>query len=75
MLIEIQYIISGLKKNSKKILKEFEQMQGLRVLITGGEPLMHPEFEKINDFIKELPIRKILFTNGVLLNDNILKKN
>ncbi len=49
-------------------------MQGLRVLITGGEPLMHPEFEKINDFIKELPIRKILFTNGVLLNDNILKK-
>ncbi|GAQ93907.1 radical SAM additional 4Fe4S-binding SPASM domain-containing protein [Thermodesulfovibrio aggregans] len=58
----------------QKILKEFEQMQGLRVLITGGEPLMHPEFEKINDFIKELPIRKILFTNGVLLNDNILKK-
>ncbi|GAB5046505.1 radical SAM protein [Thermodesulfovibrio sp. TK110] len=57
----------------QKILKEFEQMQGLRVLITGGEPLLHPEFEKINDFIKELAIRKILFTNGLLLNDKILK--
>ncbi|MGB9709895.1 MAG: radical SAM protein [Thermodesulfovibrio sp.] len=57
----------------KKILKEFEQMQGLRVLITGGEPLLHPEFEKINDFITNLAIRKILFTNGVLLTDDVLK--
>lgn len=57
----------------KKILKEFEQMQGLRVLITGGEPLLHSEFAKINDFMKELAIRKILFTNGVLLTDKVLK--
>lgn len=57
----------------KKVLKEFEKMQGLRVLITGGEPLLHPEFEKINDFVKDLAIRKILFTNGLLLNDKILK--
>lgn len=57
----------------QKVLKEFEQLQGLRVLITGGEPLLHPEFEKINNFIKELAIRKILFTNGVLLNDKTLK--
>ncbi len=26
------------------VLKEFEQMQGLRVLITGGEPLLHTRF-------------------------------
>jgi len=57
----------------KKTLKEFEKMQGLRVLITGGEPLLHSEFKKINNFIKDLAIRKILFTNGLLLNDNILK--
>ncbi|MEN2995133.1 MAG: radical SAM protein [Thermodesulfovibrio sp.] len=57
----------------KKIFKEFEEMQGLRVLITGGEPLLHSEFKEINEFIKEVSIRKILFTNGVLLNDKILK--
>lgn len=60
-------------KKIKKILKEFEKMQGLRVLITGGEPLLHSEFIKINDFIKGLAIRKILFTNGLLLNNKILE--
>ncbi len=60
-------------KKIKKILKEFEKMQGLRVLITGGEPLLHSDFRKINDFIKELAIRKILFTNGLLLNNKILE--
>uniref|UniRef100_A0A7C4AJ04 Radical SAM protein n=1 Tax=Thermodesulfovibrio aggregans TaxID=86166 RepID=A0A7C4AJ04_9BACT len=58
----------------KTILKEFEALQGLRVLITGGEPLLHPEFERINEFIKKLALRKILFTNGTLLNEKWLKK-
>lgn len=57
-----------------KILKEFEDMQGLRVLITGGEPLLHPEFDEINSIFPELALRKILFTNGILLNDVLLKK-
>ncbi len=58
----------------KKVLREFEQMQGLRVLVTGGEPILHPEFEKINDIMPDFALRRILFTNGVLLNDEILKK-
>ncbi len=58
----------------KTVLKEFEALQGLRVLITGGEPLLHPEFERINEFIKKLALRKILFTNGTLLNEKWLKK-
>ena len=57
----------------RKILKEFEEMQGLRVLITGGEALLHPNFSEINEFLKELAIRKILFTNGILLDEGILK--
>ncbi|MDI1471369.1 MAG: radical SAM protein [Thermodesulfovibrio sp.] len=57
----------------RKILKEFEEMQGLRVLITGGEALLHPKFSEINEFLKEVAIRKILFTNGNLLDDGILK--
>ena len=38
-------------KQIKIILKEFEQMQGLRVLITGGEPLLHSKFEGINEML------------------------
>jgi radical SAM protein with 4Fe4S-binding SPASM domain len=49
-------------------------MQGLRVLITGGEPLIHSKFKKINEMLPEFSIRKVLFTNGLLLNREILKQ-
>lgn len=51
----------------KKVLQEFEQMQGLRLLITGGEPLMHSCFGEINDILPAFSFRKALFTNGTLL--------
>ncbi len=54
------------------VLKEFEEMQGLRVLITGGEPLMHPKFREINDMLPRFFLRKVLFTNGLLLDDSVL---
>ena len=55
------------------ILKEFEEMQGLRVLITGGEPLIHSRFKEINEMLPEFFVRKVLFTNGLLLNKKALK--
>lgn len=57
----------------RKILKEFDEMQGLRVLISGGEPLMHSKFGEINAILPEFFIRKVLFTNGLLLNKMRLK--
>ena len=60
-------------KQIQNVLKEFEQMQGLRVLITGGEPLLHSKFEEINGLLPDLFIRKILFTNGVLLGKRQIK--
>jgi len=56
------------------VLKEFEEMQGLRVLITGGEPLMHQDFDRINEILKDFAFRKILFTNGTLLDEKTLRK-
>ncbi len=56
------------------ILKEFEEMQGLRVLITGGEPLIHSKFEEINECLPDFFIRKVLFTNGSLLSKKALKR-
>ena len=49
-------------------------MQGLRVLITGGEPLLHRQFEKINESLPDFFMRKVLFTNGSLLSNNVLER-
>lgn len=54
-------------------LKEFEEMQGLRVLITGGEPLLHTEFGAVNEMLSDFMVRKALFTNGVALKKDDLK--
>jgi radical SAM protein with 4Fe4S-binding SPASM domain len=48
-------------------------MQGLRLLITGGEPLMHSRFDEVNSLLLDYPFRKILFTNGMLLEKRIGK--
>lgn len=57
-----------------KILKDFEELQGLRLIITGGEPLLHPQFYKINNLLPKLAFRKILFTNGIILTEAWLNK-
>jgi len=56
----------------KKILSDFEEMQGLRVMITGGEPLMHSRFSELNEMLPDLFIRKVLFSNGLLLTREVL---
>ncbi len=57
-----------------RILSDFEEMQGLRLLITGGEPLMHTEFRAVNSLLSGFGFRKIVFTNGMLLNKHMLKE-
>lgn len=56
----------------KTVLHEFEELQGLRVLITGGEPLLHKDFDAINSMLPDLLLRKVLFTNGLLLDRELL---
>ncbi len=57
----------------RNALSEFEDMQGLRVMITGGEPLLHGHIAEINEMLPDYSIRKALFTNGVLLHKETLK--
>lgn len=57
----------------RAVLAEFEEMQGLRVLITGGEPLLHREFSEINEMLPDFYVRKVLFTNGTLLKRETLR--
>lgn len=60
-------------KDIELILTEFEAMQGLRLLLTGGEPLLHTEFAQINRILPDYAFRKILFTNGLLLTKKMLE--
>ncbi|NOZ26412.1 MAG: radical SAM protein [Nitrospirae bacterium] len=56
-----------------RVLEEFEALQGLRILISGGEPLMHGEFEAVNDYLSDYPLRRVLFSNGLLLKEGTLR--
>jgi radical SAM protein with 4Fe4S-binding SPASM domain len=61
------------REQIQDLLKEFTDMQGLRVLITGGEPLIHSHFREINEMLPDFFLRKVLFTNGILLTQDLLK--
>jgi radical SAM protein with 4Fe4S-binding SPASM domain len=49
------------------VLEAFEQMQGLRVLFSGGEPLLYPHLRALNETLPLYGIRKVLLTNGTLI--------
>lgn len=57
-----------------KVLKEFEEIQGLRLLLSGGEPLLHPNFWKINDVLRDYKFRSALLSNGTLITQEAAKK-
>jgi radical SAM protein with 4Fe4S-binding SPASM domain len=52
----------------ESLLDQFSRMQGLRILVSGGEPLLYPHFDYLNDCMPRYPIRAVLLTNGTLLN-------
>ena len=41
------------------------------VKLTGGEPLLHPDFKKIVDYIAEKELNLTIETNGTLLTDDL----
>jgi radical SAM protein with 4Fe4S-binding SPASM domain len=57
-----------------KVLKEFEEIQGLRLLLSGGEPLLHPNFLEIQAILKDRAFRSVLLTNGIFITKDIAKR-
>jgi len=51
------------------VLDELGQMGGLRLILTGGEPLLHPRFSEINMMAGGRSFRSILVTNATLIDD------
>lgn len=53
------------------LARKMRDMGTLFVLLTGGEPLLHPGFEQIYLGLKELGIYITINTNGTLMNERI----
>lgn len=52
----------------QSIVQQFDILQGVKVLISGGEPLLHPKLFEMLESIKSYKLRKILLSNGVLID-------
>lgn len=51
------------------VLKEFREMQGMHVTLSGGECLLHPNFERIIRYAHELGLSISVLSNLTLLDD------
>lgn len=49
------------------IASQFEEMGGLRLMISGGEPLLYPHLREFIERTGDLGLRRILLTNGTLV--------
>lgn len=58
----------------KAIIDEFEKMQGLRLMISGGEPLLHKDFWELNEFVAGKNLRSILLSNGRLIDEKTARR-
>jgi len=58
----------------KNILKDLSRFSIPALLLSGGEPLMHPDFSEIAEYGRSLGLRITLSTNGTLITDNIAKE-
>ncbi|MBW2996941.1 radical SAM protein [Candidatus Woesearchaeota archaeon] len=65
-------------KTLKEIKKEILFLKKWRncdnISIAGGEPLIHPDIDKIVEFIAENNIKPVILTNGIALNKKRLKE-
>ena len=53
----------------EKVLREFRAMNGLTVHLTGGEAMLHPDFERICRLCVELNLNFIIFSNMTLCDE------
>lgn len=56
----------------KKALREFREMQGLSVHLTGGECMLHPDFKEICTFCRELNLNVLILSNMTLCDDDMV---
>lgn len=56
------------------IMEEFQAIQGLRFILSGGEPLLYPYFWELNKLFPAYAFRKVLLTNATLLTPELARE-
>lgn len=54
-----------------RLAEEFQALQGLRFIVSGGEPLRHRAFRELNERLPDYRLRSILLSNGTLINRKV----
>ncbi|CAG0959229.1 Putative mycofactocin radical SAM maturase MftC [Methanosarcinales archaeon] len=58
----------------EKTVSKFESMGGLKLMISGGEPLMHSGFWELMEVLPSYELRKVILSNGTLIGQKEAKK-
>jgi len=58
----------------KKSVDTFADAGVLNMVVSGGEPLLHPRIFDIIEYIRSKPMSCIIFTNGTLITEDVVKK-
>jgi radical SAM protein with 4Fe4S-binding SPASM domain len=58
----------------EKAVSQFEDMGGLKLMISGGEPLLHSKFRELMDILSSYNLRVVLLSNGTLIDDETARK-
>ncbi|MBN1802666.1 MAG: radical SAM protein [Candidatus Lokiarchaeota archaeon] len=64
----------------KDIISVFFDLQGIKLVLTGGEPFLYSQLEELLEFLLDYPLQKEMLSNGMLISKNpkivdLLKKN
>ena len=58
----------------EKAVSQFEDMGGLKLMISGGEPLVHSDFFTLMEILPSYELRVVLLSNGTLIDEKTARK-
>lgn len=58
----------------KRVIKEFRDMGGLNLTLTGGEIFLRKDIFEIIEYARQLNLRVFLLTNGTLITQKVIDK-
>jgi len=58
----------------EKAVSQFEEMGGLKLMISGGEPLTHSRFWELMEILQSYELRVVVLSNGTLIDKTTARK-
>lgn len=58
----------------EKAVSQFEDMGGLKLMISGGEPLLHSKFRELLEILPSYELRVVVLSNGTLIHKKEAEK-